>query len=147
MYGKGLGGGTRDVPCSNEAFERIDLARQELLRRRRVRIRSKEPLFWTIGRKEPKPMDYQSLRSWWRALTARHGFNYTLHHMRHTAAFRMVESGHMTLTQVQEALGHRNLTTTQLYTQRPFGGARGGRGDECAQWPGTGARVRQAATR
>ncbi len=117
VIAKGRGGATRDVPCSDDAFTAIDLARKELLRRRRVRVATNQPLFWTLGRRDPKPMDYQSLRSWWRALNARHSFNYTLHDMRHTAAFRMVESGHMTLPQVQEALGHRHLTTTQLYTR------------------------------
>lgn len=117
VLGKGLKGSTRQVPFSPNAFALIDKARQELLSRRRVRIATDQPLFWTLGRREPKPMDYTSLRSWWRALNERHGFNYTLHDMRHTAAFRMVDSGHLNLVQVQEILGHRHLSTTQLYTR------------------------------
>lgn len=115
VYGKGRRGGTREVPFSPQAFELVGRSRDELLRSRRVRVPSSAPLFWTLGRKEPQPLGYQSLRSWWRALNARHGWNYTLHDMRHTAAFRMVESGHLTLPQVQAILGHAHLATTQLY--------------------------------
>ncbi|MFF0795081.1 tyrosine-type recombinase/integrase [Streptomyces spiralis] len=44
------------------------------------------------------------------------GSNWTLHDLRHTAAFRMAEDPEMPLTHVQWILAHARLTTTQIYT-------------------------------
>ncbi|WP_232534945.1 site-specific integrase [Nocardia terpenica] len=44
------------------------------------------------------------------------GSETSLHALRHTAAYRMVEDPAMPLTDVQYVLGHARLTTTQLYT-------------------------------
>jgi integrase len=43
------------------------------------------------------------------------GANWTLHDLRHTAAYRMARDPAMPLTDVQWVLGHAQLTTTQLY--------------------------------
>jgi integrase len=43
------------------------------------------------------------------------GSNWTLHDLRHTAAYRMARDPEVPLTDVQWVLGHAHLTTTQIY--------------------------------
>ncbi|WP_243750089.1 tyrosine-type recombinase/integrase [Nocardia ignorata] len=44
------------------------------------------------------------------------GSNWSLHDLRHTAAYRLARDPDMPITDVQWVLGHASLTTTQLYT-------------------------------
>ena len=48
------------------------------------------------------------------------GANWSLHDLRHTAAYRMARDEGVPLTDVQWILGHAQLTTTQIYTSAPF---------------------------
>jgi site-specific recombinase XerD len=48
------------------------------------------------------------------------GANWSLHDLRHSAAYRMARDPLMPITDVQWVLGHAHLTTTQIYT-RPAG--------------------------
>lgn len=43
------------------------------------------------------------------------GANWSLHDLRHTAAYRMARDPQLPLTDVQRVLGHAQLSTTQLY--------------------------------
>ncbi|AQW56518.1 tyrosine-type recombinase/integrase [Streptomyces violaceusniger] len=43
------------------------------------------------------------------------GANWTLHDLRHTAAYRMDRDPELVLTDVQWVLGHAHLTATQIY--------------------------------
>ncbi|GGV29539.1 hypothetical protein GCM10010260_82600 [Streptomyces filipinensis] len=43
------------------------------------------------------------------------GVNWTLHDLRHTAAYRMARDPGPALTDVQWVLGHAHLSTTQIY--------------------------------
>lgn len=43
------------------------------------------------------------------------GVNWTIHDLRHTAAYRMARDPDMSLTDVQWVLGHAQLSTTSLY--------------------------------
>ncbi|WP_326718993.1 MULTISPECIES: site-specific integrase [unclassified Streptomyces] len=43
------------------------------------------------------------------------GANWTLHDLRHTAAYRMARDPGLALTDVQWVLGHAYLSTTQIY--------------------------------
>ena len=43
------------------------------------------------------------------------GANWSLHDLRHTAAYRMARDPQMPLTDVQWVLGHAHLSTTELY--------------------------------
>ncbi|MFD4370052.1 site-specific integrase [Streptomyces sp. NPDC058486] len=43
------------------------------------------------------------------------GSNWSLHDLRHTAAYRMARDPQLPLTDVQWVLGHRRITTTQIY--------------------------------
>lgn len=47
------------------------------------------------------------------------GTNWTLHDLRHSAAYRMARDPDMALTDVQWVLGHAHLSTTQLYVTAP----------------------------
>ena len=48
------------------------------------------------------------------------GANWTLHDLRHSAAYRMARDPDMPLTDVQWVLGHAHLSTTQLYVTAPL---------------------------
>ena len=43
------------------------------------------------------------------------GSNWSLHDLRHSAAYRMVSDAHMSLVDVQWVLGHAHLSTTEIY--------------------------------
>jgi site-specific recombinase XerD len=43
------------------------------------------------------------------------GTGWTLHSLRHTAAYRLARDPGMPITDVQWVLGHASLTTTQIY--------------------------------
>jgi integrase len=43
------------------------------------------------------------------------GTNWSLHDLRHTAAYRMARDPDMPLTDVQWVLGHAHLSTTEIY--------------------------------
>ena len=47
------------------------------------------------------------------------GANWSLHDLRHSAAYRMARDPQMSLTDVQWVLGHAHLSTTQLYVTAP----------------------------
>jgi integrase len=44
------------------------------------------------------------------------GSNWSIHDLRHTAAWRMAQDPQMPITDVQWILAHASLATTQLYT-------------------------------
>jgi integrase len=44
------------------------------------------------------------------------GSNWSLHDLRHTAAYRLARDPDMPITDVRWVLGHASLSTTQLYT-------------------------------
>ena len=43
------------------------------------------------------------------------GSNWTLHDLRHSAAYRMVSDPHMSLADIQWVLGHAHISTTEVY--------------------------------
>jgi len=73
-----------------------------------------DPLWWT--RRRPfRPLTYHAARAMFVRATGASGANWTLHDLRHTAAYRMARGPQLPLTDVQWVLGHTQLTTTQLY--------------------------------
>ena len=73
-----------------------------------------DPLWWT--RRRPfRPLTYHAARAMFTRATAALGANWTLHDLRHTAAYRMARDPQLPLTDVQWVLGHAHLSTTQLY--------------------------------
>jgi site-specific recombinase XerD len=73
-----------------------------------------EPLWWTL-RRPFRPLDYDAARAMFTRANAALGSNWSLHDLRHTAAYRMARDPEMPLTDVQWVLGHAHLSTTQRY--------------------------------
>jgi site-specific recombinase XerC len=73
-----------------------------------------DPLWWT--RRRPfRALTYHAARAMFDRAAGALGANWTLHDLRHTAAYRMARDPQLPLTDVQWVLGHAHLSTTQLY--------------------------------
>ncbi|MBZ9597167.1 site-specific integrase [Streptomyces erythrochromogenes] len=108
--------GTRDsqsLPASPDTFVWIRLY-QEDLRQMGVPRGRHQPLWWTL-RRPWRPLNYHAARAMLNRANDLLGSNWTLHDLRHTAAFRMAEDPDMPLTHVQWVLGHAHLSTTEIY--------------------------------
>ena len=73
-----------------------------------------QPLWWTLRRPFRQLTYHAALRMFTRA-GAELGAGWTLHDLRHTAAYRMSRDPAMPLADIQWVLGHARLSTTQLY--------------------------------
>ncbi|WP_261562504.1 MULTISPECIES: tyrosine-type recombinase/integrase [Frankia] len=104
------------LPASPDAFVWLRLYQQEL-DGQAPRGRD-DPLWWTL-RQPLRPLTYHAARAAFIRAQAVLGSNWTLHDLRHTAAYRMARDPEVALTDVQWVLGHASLTTTQIYTT-PF---------------------------
>lgn len=71
---------------------------------------------WRTLRGPDRPLSYAAARRIIQRANAAADTNWTLHDLRHTAAIRMVNSGVLTLPEVQVVLGHADLHTTSRYT-------------------------------
>lgn len=74
-----------------------------------------EPLWWTL-RRPLRPLTYHAAHRMFTRVNATLGANWTLHDLRHSAAYRMANDPDMPITDVQWVLGHAHLSTTQIYT-------------------------------
>ncbi|MDQ6837229.1 MAG: site-specific integrase [Actinomycetota bacterium] len=104
----------QQLPASPDAFVwlRLYQAQMEGL----VSMTADEPLFWTL-RRPFRRLNYHAARAMFTRANAKLGANWTLHDLRHTAAYRMARDPQMPLTDVQWVLGHAHLETTQLYVR------------------------------
>lgn len=75
-----------------------------------------EPIFLT-RRRPYRQLLYPACRQVFIRAQATLDTHYTLHQLRHAAAYRMLQDPDMTITDVQWVLGHLNVTTTQIYTE------------------------------
>ena len=108
--------GTRavqQVPASPDAFVWLRLYQAQT--RGLVAAQADDPLWWTL-RKPLRPLTYHAAYRMFCRANAALGTNYSLHDLRHTAAYRMARDPEMPLTDVQWVLGHALLSTTQIYT-------------------------------
>lgn len=78
-----------------------------------------QPLWWTL-RQPLRPLNYHAARAMFTRANAALGSNWSLHDLRHSAAYRMARDPQMSLTDVQWVLGHAHLSTTQLYVTAPI---------------------------
>ena len=60
-------------------------------------------------------MTYHAARAMFARANQALGANWSLHDLRHTAAYRMARDPGLPLCDVQWVLGHAHLSTTQLY--------------------------------
>jgi site-specific recombinase XerD len=73
-----------------------------------------DPLWWT--RRRPfRRLSYHGAYRMFTRVNAAIGASFTLHDLRHAAAYRMARDPQVPLTDVQWVLGHAQLSTTQLY--------------------------------
>ncbi|MGW3422452.1 tyrosine-type recombinase/integrase [Streptomyces phaeochromogenes] len=108
--------GSRDhqqLPASADAFVWLRLYQDDLWRADVPRGR-RQPLWWTL-RRPWRPLLYPAARAMFQRANALLGANWTLHDLRHTAAYRMARDPQLPLTDVQWVLGHRQLSSTQVY--------------------------------
>ena len=73
-----------------------------------------QPLWWTL-RRPFRALTYDAARAMFTRAGAALGANWSLHDLRHSAAYRMARDPAMPLTDLQWVLGHAHLSTTQRY--------------------------------
>lgn len=107
--------GTRalqSVPASPGAFVWLRLYQAELFGE--VPAGRDQPLWWTL-RRPHRRLSYDAARAMFNRANVALGSNWSLHDLRHTAAYRMARDPSVPLTDVQWVLGHAHLSTTQRY--------------------------------
>jgi site-specific recombinase XerD len=107
--------GTRamqQLPASPDAFVWLRLYQEQM--RGLVPAGPDQPLWWTLRRPFRQLSYHAALRMFTRAGEAL-GKDWTLHDLRHTAAYRMARDPQMPLADIQWILGHARLSTTQVY--------------------------------
>jgi integrase len=104
------------LPASPDAFVWLRLYQAEF--HGQVPGGRDDPLWWTL-RRPFRQLNYHAARAMFTRAGALLGANWSLHDLRHTAAYRMARDPGMPLTDVQWILGHAQLTTTQIYTSAP----------------------------
>jgi len=100
------------LPASSDAFVWLRLYQLQI--KDLVPPGRDQPLWWTLRRPFRRLTYHAAYRMFARANT-QIGANWSLHDLRHSAAYRMSRDPLMPLTDVQWVLGHAQLTTTQRY--------------------------------
>jgi site-specific recombinase XerD len=100
------------LPASEDAFIWLRLYQVSL--GTAVPAGADDPLWWT-NRKPLRRLTYHAARAMFTRANQELGANWSLHDLRHTAAYRMARDPQMPLCDVQWVLGHVHLSTTQLY--------------------------------
>jgi site-specific recombinase XerD len=107
--------GTRamqQLPASPDAFVWLRLYQQQV--HGLVPAGPDQPLWWTLRRPFRQLTYHAALRMLTRAGESL-GKDWTLHDLRHTAAYRMARDPQVPLTDIQWILGLARLSTTQVY--------------------------------
>jgi integrase len=107
--------GTRamqQLPASPDAFVWLRLYQQQV--HGLVPSGPDDPLWWTL-RRPFRPLGYHAARAMFARANAAVGAGWTLHALRHTAAYRLARDPGVPIADVQWILGHQSLSTTQLY--------------------------------
>ncbi len=100
------------LPASADAFVWLRLCQHEL--GDDVPAGPDDPLWWTL-RRPYRRLSYDAARMMFGRAQQALGSNWTLHDLRHSAAYRMVSDPHMSLVDVRWVLGHAHLSTTEVY--------------------------------
>jgi integrase len=102
----------QQLPAAPDAFVWLRLYQAQLAGL--VPAGRDQPLWWTLSRPH-RPLTYHAARRMFIRANDGLGSNWTLHDLRHTAAYRMARDPGMPLTDIQWILGHAHLSTTQQY--------------------------------
>ena len=102
----------QQLPASPDAFVWLRLYQEQM--RGLVPAGPDQPLWWTLRRPFRQLAYHAALRMFTRAGDSL-GKGWTLHDLRHTAAYRMARDPEMPLTDIQWIMGHARLSTTQIY--------------------------------
>jgi len=107
--------GTRalqQLPASPDAFVWLRLYQGQV--QNLVPAGRDQPLWWTL-RRPFRALSYDAARLMFNRANATLGSNWSLHDLRHTAAYRMARDPQVPLSDVQWVMGHAHLSTTQRY--------------------------------
>jgi site-specific recombinase XerD len=102
----------QQLPASPDAFVWLRLYQQEV--HGLVPAGPDDPLWWTL-RRPFRPLTYDTARKMFDRANDAAGTGWTLHSLRHTAAYRLARDPDIPITDVQWVLGHALLSTTQIY--------------------------------
>jgi len=102
----------QQLPASPDAFVWLRLYQQQM--HGLVAAGADDPLWWTL-RRPFRPLAYHAARAMFVRANKALGANWSLHDLRHSAAYRLARDPQMPITDVQWVLGHAHLSTTQLY--------------------------------
>ena len=102
----------QQLPASPDAFVWLRLYQEQM--RGLVPAGPDDPVWWTL-RRPFRPLTYHAARAMFARANAALGANWSLHDLRHSAAYRMARDPQMPITDVQWILGHAHLSTTQIY--------------------------------
>uniref|UniRef100_A0AAU3H1B4 Site-specific integrase n=1 Tax=Streptomyces sp. NBC_01401 TaxID=2903854 RepID=A0AAU3H1B4_9ACTN len=109
--------GTREyqeLPATPDAFVWLRLYQEEAWRKGVPRGRG-QSLWWTL-RRPWRPLEYDAARMMFNRANELLGANWTLHDLRHTATFLMLDDPSMPPVYVQHILGHKYLSTLDIYS-------------------------------
>ena len=102
------------LPASPDAFVWLRLYQEQM--QGLVPAGGDDPVWWTRRRPFHR-LTYHAARAMFVRANESLGANWSLHDLRHSAAYRMAQDPLMPITDVQWVLGHAHLTTTQIYTR------------------------------
>jgi integrase len=102
----------QQLPASPDAFVWLRLYQEQV--HGKVPFGPDDPVWWTL-RRPFRPLAYHAARAMFARANEVLGATWSLHDLRHSAAYRLARDPQMPITDVQWILGHAHLTTTQLY--------------------------------
>ncbi|MER6854040.1 site-specific integrase [Streptomyces flaveolus] len=105
----------QELPANLDAFVWLRLYQEEAWKKGVPRGRN-QPLWWTL-RRPWRRLEYDAARMMFNRANALLGSNWTLHDLRHTAAFLMLDDPDMPPVYVQHILGHKHLSTLDIYNR------------------------------
>ncbi|MFE6365736.1 tyrosine-type recombinase/integrase [Streptomyces sp. NPDC057806] len=105
----------QELPATRDAFVWLRLYQEEAWKKGVSRGR-KRPLWWTL-RRPWRPLQYDAARMMFNRANELLGTNWTLHDLRHTATFLMLDDPDMPPVYVQHILGHKYLSTLDIYNR------------------------------
>ncbi|MCX2928531.1 tyrosine-type recombinase/integrase [Streptomyces sp. NEAU-W12] len=105
----------QELPATPDAFVWLRLY-QEAAWKKGVPRGRHHPLWWTL-RRPWRPLEYDAARMMFNRANELLGANWTLHDLRHTATFLMLDDPNMPPVYVQKILGHKYLSTLDIYNR------------------------------